>query len=75
MVSPPTKQLRESIEFFESPYEGDLISWNVDVGDEVATANQVICEIKGHVTMTSCMAGYVLNAGKKFLQMPSMVYH
>ncbi|KAJ1543248.1 protein serine/threonine phosphatase [Saccharomyces cerevisiae] len=38
-VSPPTKQLRESIEFFESPYEGDLISWNVDVGDEVATAN------------------------------------
>lgn len=39
------KTVRESIEFFEAPFEGDLMSWNVDVGDEIATANQTICEI------------------------------
>ncbi|GAV51166.1 hypothetical protein ZYGR_0AD03490 [Zygosaccharomyces rouxii] len=39
------KTVRESIEFFESPFEGDLVSWEVDRGDEVASARQVICEI------------------------------
>ncbi|GAV55962.1 hypothetical protein ZYGR_0AZ01340 [Zygosaccharomyces rouxii] len=39
------KTVRESIEFFESPFEGDLVSWEVDKGDEVASARQVICEI------------------------------
>lgn len=41
----PKKQVRESIEFFESPFEGDLVSWEVDTGDEVASARQIICEI------------------------------
>lgn len=39
------KTVRESIEFFESPFEGDLVSWEVDKGDEIASARQVICEI------------------------------
>lgn len=39
------KTVRESIEFFEAPFEGDLMSWNVDVGDEVVAPNQAICEI------------------------------
>lgn len=39
------KQVRESIEFFEAPFEGSLMSWNVDVGDEIAAPNQSICEI------------------------------
>lgn len=64
-VSPPTKQLRESIEFFESPYEGDLISWNVDVGDEVATANQVICEIKRPCNHDIVYGGLCTQCGKE----------
>ncbi|QLL34684.1 hypothetical protein HG536_0H00590 [Torulaspora globosa] len=39
------KRVRESIEFFEAPFEGKLMSWNVDVGDEIASPNQAICEI------------------------------
>ncbi|CAI1655153.1 hypothetical protein SEUBUCD646_0M04150 [Saccharomyces eubayanus] len=64
-VSPPTKQLRESIEFFESPYEGDLISWNVDVGDEIATANQVICEIKRPCNHDIVYGGLCTQCGKE----------
>ncbi|QHS75547.1 protein serine/threonine phosphatase [Saccharomyces paradoxus] len=64
-ASPPTKQLRESIEFFESPYEGDLISWNVDVGDEVATANQVICEIKRPCNHDVVYGGLCTQCGKE----------
>ena len=39
------KVVRESIEFFESPFEGKLSSWEVAVGSEVATPNQTVCQI------------------------------
>ncbi|QLG70833.1 hypothetical protein HG535_0A07750 [Zygotorulaspora mrakii] len=39
------KKVRESIEFFEAPFEGRLMSWNVDKDDEVASSRQIICEI------------------------------
>lgn len=39
------KQVRESIEFFESPFEGKLDCWNVEVGTEIASSNQTVCQI------------------------------
>lgn len=40
------KSIRESIEFVESPFEGTLMSWNVDVGDEIVKPGISICDIK-----------------------------
>lgn len=40
------KIVRESIEYFDAPFEGDIMCWNVDEGDEIASPNQTICEIK-----------------------------
>ncbi|SMN22033.1 similar to Saccharomyces cerevisiae YMR277W FCP1 Carboxy-terminal domain (CTD) phosphatase [Maudiozyma saulgeensis] len=39
------KSVRESIEFFESPFEGKLHCWNVEVGMEIASPNQTVCQI------------------------------
>lgn len=39
------KVVRESIEFFESPFEGKLHSWNVEAGTEIASPNQTVCQI------------------------------
>lgn len=39
------KTVRESIEFFESPYTGVLTSWNIEAGDEIATPLQQLGEI------------------------------
>lgn len=39
------KRVRESIEFFEAPFEGDLMSWNLDKGDEVVSSRQIVCEL------------------------------
>lgn len=39
------KTVRESIEFFEAPFEGNLMSWDLDKGDEIISPNQVICDI------------------------------
>ena len=39
------KVVRESIEFFESPFEGKLSSWEVAEGSEIATPNQTVCQI------------------------------
>lgn len=40
------KTIRESIEFLESPFEGTLMSWNVDVKDEIIKPGISICDIK-----------------------------
>lgn len=40
------KSIRESIEFVESPFEGTLMSWNVDIGDELVKPGTSICDIK-----------------------------
>lgn len=40
------KSIRESIEFFESPFEGTLMSWNVDSKDELVKPGISICDIK-----------------------------
>lgn len=39
------KKVRESIEFFEAPFEGNLMSWDLDKGDEIISPNQIICDI------------------------------
>ena len=40
------KTIRESIEFLESPFEGTLMSWNVDAKDEIIKPGISICDIK-----------------------------
>lgn len=39
------KTVRESIEFFESPFEGKLESWDVEIGSEIVQPNKIICSI------------------------------
>ncbi|KAG0671166.1 Carboxy-terminal domain (CTD) phosphatase [Maudiozyma exigua] len=39
------KEVRESIEFFEAPFEGKLDCWNVEEGTEIASPNQTVCQI------------------------------
>lgn len=45
-LSQNKKAIRESIEFLESPFEGTLMSWNVDVKDEIIKPGISICDIK-----------------------------
>lgn len=42
----PRKTVRESVDFFESPFEGILMSWNIDVNDEINGPMISICDIK-----------------------------
>ncbi|EDO14699.1 hypothetical protein Kpol_1068p9 [Vanderwaltozyma polyspora DSM 70294] len=59
------KSIRESIEFFDSPFEGDLVSWNVDVGDEIVEPNQTICEIVRPCNHDIVYAGICTMCGKE----------
>lgn len=59
------KTVRESIEFFEAPFEGDLVGWEVDRGDEVATASQVICEIRRPCNHDIIYGGLCTMCGKE----------
>ncbi|KAK5781920.1 protein serine/threonine phosphatase PWA37_000683 [Arxiozyma heterogenica] len=45
-LSQNKKTIRESIEFLESPFEGTLMSWNVDVKDEIIKPGISICDVK-----------------------------
>lgn len=40
------RTVRESVDFFESPFEGVLMSWNIDVNDEINGPMISICDIK-----------------------------
>lgn len=59
------KSIRESIEFFDVPFEGDLISWNVDVGDEIVGPSQVVCEIMRPCNHDIVYAGICTMCGKE----------
>ncbi|AQZ14302.1 FCP1 (YMR277W) [Zygosaccharomyces parabailii] len=59
------KAVRESIEFFEAPFEGDLVGWEVDTGDEVAAASQVICEIRRPCNHDIVYGGLCTMCGKE----------
>ncbi|CCH60826.1 hypothetical protein TBLA_0D03260 [Henningerozyma blattae CBS 6284] len=59
------KSIRESIEFFESPFEGDLIGWNVDKGDEIISENQLLCDIKRPCNHDIVYAGICTQCGKE----------
>lgn len=58
------KSVRESIEFFEAPFEGNVISWNLDSGDEVIKPRHVICEIKRPCNHDIVYAGICTMCGK-----------
>ncbi|CCF56687.1 hypothetical protein KAFR_0B03910 [Kazachstania africana CBS 2517] len=64
-ASHPKKKIRESIEFFDAPFEGTLISWNIDVGDELSSASQVICEIKRPCNHDIVYGGLCTQCGKE----------
>lgn len=59
------KKVRESIEFFEAPFEGTLMEWNVDKGDEIVSPNQSICEIKRPCNHDIVYGGLCTMCGKE----------
>ncbi|CCK72111.1 protein serine/threonine phosphatase KNAG_0J00280 [Huiozyma naganishii CBS 8797] len=40
------KSVRESVEFFESPFEGTVVSWDVDAGDEIPGPGAPLCLLR-----------------------------
>ena len=59
------RKVRESIEFYEAPFEGDLLSWNVDEKDEIAGPNMAVCEIKRPCNHDIVYGGLCTMCGKE----------
>lgn len=64
-VEKSKRKVRESIEFFEAPFEGDLVSWNVDEHDEIPSANMMICEVKRPCNHDIIYGGLCTMCGKE----------
>ncbi|KAL3234465.1 RNA polymerase II subunit A C-terminal domain phosphatase [Nakaseomyces bracarensis] len=64
-VEKSKRTVRESIEFFEAPFEGDLVSWNVDEHDEIPSPNIMICEVKRPCNHDIIYGGLCTMCGKE----------
>ncbi|CCE64531.1 hypothetical protein TPHA_0I00240 [Tetrapisispora phaffii CBS 4417] len=59
------KTIRESIDFFDAPFEGTIIGWNVDVGDEIVEPGRIVCEVKRPCDHDIVYAGICTMCGKE----------